>query len=331
MFEKRKGWFRHELIQKCFEDSLNDERRQKYHKLAAAHYLSKIQNIREPESIGLYFDNASYYAYHISKSNSNYPESYHINHKLAIQSSILGNLDFAERYFKRALLAAREMKNTRYEMAVLSNMTASVYMVWGRFNEALNNYFIVLKYYNETNNESKAADILIEIGKIYNLQGNDKALEYYQKSLEIKEELSNKEGISNTLNNIGIIFEYKEEHDKALEYYQKSLEIDREIRNSKGIALTLENMAIIFAKKGDINKADTTLKESLNIHESMGNRYGIAGTYNNLGNLYYNNKYVEKALEYFVKSLEAYTELNDEENVSILLGKIDTISKIERS
>ena len=57
----------------------------------------------------------------------------------------------------------------------------------------------------------------------------DKAMDYYKMSLEIDEKLGNMEGAGTTLLNIGNIYENQGNYKQALEYYDKSLKIKEEI------------------------------------------------------------------------------------------------------
>ena len=50
----------------------------------------------------------------------------------------------------------------------------------------------------------------------------DKALEFYEKSLKIYQKLGDKQGISSSYNNLGLLYKDKGEWDKALEFYEKS-------------------------------------------------------------------------------------------------------------
>ena len=58
---------------------------------------------------------------------------------------------------------------------------------------------------------------LNNIGNVYvDLDENEKALNYYQRSLKLKEELGDKKGIASATNNIGLVLFRKNEHFKAL-------------------------------------------------------------------------------------------------------------------
>ena len=61
-----------------------------------------------------------------------------------------------------------------------------------------------------------------------------KALEHYNKSLEIRTKIKGPDSIdvATCLNNIGLMYDYKGGHAKALEHYNRCLEIMRNIFGS---------------------------------------------------------------------------------------------------
>ena len=67
------------------------------------------------------------------------------------------------------------------------------------------------------------------IGIVYYNQGDYvKAIEYYTKSLKIKEELEDKLGMAATFNNIGMVYYDQGNYAQAINYYTKSLKIQKE-------------------------------------------------------------------------------------------------------
>ncbi len=55
------------------------------------------------------------------------------------------------------------------------------------------------------------------------------ALDYFQKSLKVFEEIGDKKGVAVCLNVFGIVYDLLGNYPKALEYYQKSLKIREKI------------------------------------------------------------------------------------------------------
>ena len=122
-------------------------------------------------------------------------------------------------------------------------------------------YLRSIRINEELGNKAGIASSLNNIGIIYKIQGNydqvhpverdslfNRAMDYYLKSLRIKEELGNKAGIASSLNNIAIIYysqaELQQNPDSTESYYVtclefllKSLQIAKEIGNKVGIAI----------------------------------------------------------------------------------------------
>ena len=73
-----------------------------------------------------------------------------------------------------------------------------------------------------------------------------KAIDYYTKSLKIRKEIGDKQGIAMSYNNIGIIYTEQCDYTKAIDYYTKSLKIREDIGDKKGIASSLGNIGVIY-------------------------------------------------------------------------------------
>ena len=155
-----------------------------------------------------------------------------------------------------------------------------------------------------------------------------KAFEYFHKSIEITEEIGEKNHLGVRYANIGSIYEVRGKFDKALEEYKKAVAIERSQQNLNGIATQLNNIAGIL---GDLGKYDDCIKkysESLGIMENLKIKPGIARALNNLGSVYYKfKKDHTKAIPLLERSLELYKELNDSQMISSTQQNLDFIKK----
>ena len=178
------------------------------------------------------------------------------------------------------------------------------------------------------------------IGYIYNNQGDiPKALEYYSKSLKIREEIGDKYGIAESLSNIGVIYDNQGDIPKALEYYSKSLQLREEIGDKQGIAVLLNNIGVIYDNQGDIPKALEYYSKSLQLREEIGDKQGTANSLSNIGGIYHRQGDplvtsskedalrvgISKALEYYSKSLQLREKIGDKYGITISLNNIGGI------
>ena len=168
---------------------------------------------------------------------------------------------------------------------------------------------------------TKDVEKLFNMGNAYDDEGNyDKAIEYYQKTIELKPDNTE------VYNNMGIAYNHKGSYDKAIEYYEKAIELNPDLSeafNNMGNAYSDKgnydkaiecyqkvielnpddvdayyNMGNAYFKKGNYNKAIECYKESIELNPDDVDAYSNMGfTYKNKGNY-------DKAIEYYQKAIE---------------------------
>ncbi len=253
-------WFRHELIKRCFEDNLRMDIRNYYHDKAARFFLAleKKNHRGEAEKEEEYNNTTTYKndnlqiqdnykiaisaAYHLHMSRKSPQESYNRNRDIGDYAARKGDLDLAERCYKRSVKDIQQLSQSKSaenntqnlkakEMWLLNDLATKVYSIWGRYNEALSIFKSALEYSQDSNNQLMYSTMLNNIGIIHKNKGeHDQALKLYQQSLELSKGLGDDPGIGNALDNISIIHYNKGEYDQALKLYRSKLEDKRKVR-----------------------------------------------------------------------------------------------------
>ncbi|MFY9307479.1 MAG: tetratricopeptide repeat protein [Bacteroidia bacterium] len=191
---------------------------------------------------------------------------------------------------------------------------------------ALEHYQKSLKILQQIGDKNGLADSYNNIGWIYKTQGNiPLTLEYFQKSLKIREEIGNKKGIAQSFNNIGQIYDNQGDMQNALEYYNKSLKIQQQIGDKNGIAISLNNIGAIYKTQGDIPMALEYYHKCLKIKQEIGDKNGIGQILNNVGSTYEVSGDTQLALEYYFKCLKIYKEVGDKNGMATTLINIGGI------
>ncbi|MBL4578034.1 MAG: tetratricopeptide repeat protein [Flavobacteriales bacterium] len=220
-----------------------------------------------------------------------------------------GNIQKALDYLHKSLRIEEELGNKKGVAVALNNL-GYMYMNQGDIQKALELHHKSLKISEEIGSKRGIASSLDNIGYIYNKQGDpsctaskeecrkrgiESALNYYQKSLKIYEEIigdtsdqtlavSAKQGLAGSLNNIGVIYlnhgdpsctASKEEClragvERALSYYHKSLKIWEEIGDREGVAYSLKNIGDIYLDNGDVSGAKEYAKQSMQLAKDLG-------------------------------------------------------------
>lgn len=130
---------------------------------------------------------------------------------------------------------------------------------------------------------------------------------------------------ASALNNIGIVFQDRGDFAKAIDFYNRSLDIKKEIGNKKGIAISLNNIGGIYSDQGNYAKAVDYLNQSLKLDAEIGDKYGMANTLNNLGNIYQSQDNNTKAIEFYSRSAEIANEIGYKTGLAASLGNIGNI------
>jgi tetratricopeptide (TPR) repeat protein len=324
IFDKDRGWFRHELIKKCIEEyQLSNEMKEYYHgKLSDyCEQFSLYPNVKT-------YDHTTFkvhieYAYHLH-SAGRYKKSFIQNMNLGRLVELAGSLDLAERSYKRSIFAGSKIKNpSKIKLADCYSSLGDVYIVWGRLSEAESNYLISLDYYSDIKHESKMAVTLNKIGIAYDHRGeHHEALKVYQQALKISRQLNQKHNISSILTNIGIIYDKNGNYSEALRAYNEALKISRRLNDKSSIVNLLNNIGVILGATGQADNALKKFNEALKFSRRPYDLRSIAGTLSNMGNIYSSKGDYNKAMKEYEESGEISRRLGDERQVAAILCNI---------
>jgi signal transduction histidine kinase len=178
--------------------------------------------------------------------------------------------------------------------------------------EAIRNYQIAIHIFENSKQTASLARAYNIVGYSYlKVYAEDKAIEYYLKSLSLYSSLNDEDGRAVNFIDIGNLYYDQENYEFARIYFEDALEIFKSLNDSLGIATSYINMGNAAADGGDVEKGLLFYKKSLKISEEKQDDYGLAVTYNNMGDCYITLKDYGKAKAYFEKSLRI-VEDNDE-------------------
>jgi signal transduction histidine kinase len=139
----------------------------------------------------------------------------------------------------------------------------------------------------------------------------DSSLNYATRALLLSEEAGSKEGMINSLNNIGHYYNIKADAEKSLEYFNQSISIAREIGNKQLEAYCLNFIARVQFSLVNYPGAIDYYLQSLVLREQLADSSGIALIHGNLGNLYRTTKDYESAEKHLLKALELNISFGD--------------------
>ena len=183
-------------------------------------------------------------------------------------------------------------------------------VTWGYYREAINLYNTLL---NKLDNE---ADYLClkGLGNAHqSLAEYEQAIDYFQKSLSLAEQINDPIKQADALRNLGAISSKLRNWKEATNYLESSLTIiqnypysDFQNNREKQIieADILGNFGNIYGNQRKFNKARKYLEKSLSIAQEIGDKRIESLVINNLANIYAYQKNYDLALSCFETSLQ---------------------------
>ncbi|MFN3821179.1 MAG: tetratricopeptide repeat protein, partial [bacterium] len=188
-------------------------------------------------------------------------------------------------------------------VTILSKVGAAKFME-NRYAEALESWEKSSQLAEQIGDLRGLSMALTNCGLAYKMLGDsDKALEYYQRSITIDQQTGNLKSEAVNLGNLGILYHQRGEFDKALECYLRALELGRKIGSKEIQVRNMGSLAVIYQMRGQRGKARELLEQKLALEEMMAYRRGQVFTLGHLGEWFVQEGEFDLAEKYFSKAL----------------------------
>ena len=170
-----------------------------------------------------------------------------------------------------------------------------------------------------------AAVLMHNFGVLQQERGNyEAALDYYQRSLKIAEEIGDVAGVANSLHQIGRVQQERGNYEVALDYYQRSLKILEELGDVAGVASSLHNIGRVQQARGNYEAALDYYQRSLKIAEEIGNVAGVATSQGQIGKLLAETGHYAEAFGLLLNALGVFRQLQSP-NARIVVNMLKTL------
>jgi len=234
-------------------------------------------------------------------------------------------------YCQKSLDICRETGFRKTEAKTLYLMgIAWQYLAY--YSDALDCYQSSLKLYRELGDRRGEGEAILNIGNLYYLLCDyNQAREYDQLSLEIFRETGDRLNEAYALMNLGSFYIKEENIDKALEVFNHTLQISREIGNRYAEARSLRGIAgahyyyayfLTQEYRKHYQKVLDYDFEALNIFRGLGCRFQEARVLESIGVVYMQIPDSAKTMEYYQRCLQIYEDLDADEYVHHVYGRI---------
>lgn len=198
--------------------------------------------------------------------------------QLMLQSKLhekFGEFQLAEEHARRAVALAQSLSD------VIKAKVALLYALWrqGRYSTCHSLIATLPDVFPDSTTTAKLYNI---IGLIYwseakykSLQTVSTAINFHQKSLQLRMHLQDTVGMSFSYNNLGNAYLLLGEYVTALDYYQQALTIREDLQLTAEVATTLRDIGRLYQQKKDYAKALTFYTQAMQLREQIDNSFEL--------------------------------------------------------
>jgi len=173
-----------------------------------------------------------------------------------------------------------------------------------------------------TSHDSAKYNAYYELGWEYLYSNPDSTYLLGKKAYLLVKKMNNKKAQSKILNMLGAYSQVKAEYLKAVEYYQQSLKIGEQLNDDDAMLIANGNIGALYLTIGQPKKALAYQLKSLAIAEKLNKKDHLASIYNNLSQIYNTDKEYKKGVDYGNKSFNIYNGIGDKNGISSAAGNI---------
>jgi signal transduction histidine kinase len=188
----------------------------------------------------------------------------------------------------------------------------------------------LLTHLKSLEEDSTKVSLYLDLGLEYLGSDIKTALTYFDKAINLGEQIGYETGLAKAHNAKGRAFAQQGELQNAILSFQEALKFFHETNNKTGEANVLSNLGSIYYMLGNSRKALELHFQSLKLSEELGNKLRIGTSMNNIGTVYLkNSKTIKEALSFFKKSLAVFEEINEQQGMATASMNIGEVYFLE--
>jgi CHAT domain-containing protein/Tfp pilus assembly protein PilF len=154
------------------------------------------------------------------------------------------------------------------------------------------------------------------------LEDLDKALEFAEQALHMKEEVGDRDEIGKTHNQLGLIYWERANYPAAIQHLQQAIEIGSLLADKELEGSARNNLGLVFDERGDYKQSLEQYQHALELHRITHFERGEGDTLGNIGGVYLLLGKFKEALPYYQQALAISERLGLKPASSDDLGNI---------
>jgi tetratricopeptide (TPR) repeat protein len=147
-----------------------------------------------------------------------------------------------------------------------------------------------------------------------------------ERARKLFEKIGDRGGLSDVMNDFGLLHEGRGAYARALADYQDALKIRRGMGDERLLAQSYDNVGYIYYLQGEYDNAVVYWKQALDLRRKIGEKNGIVLSIQNMGFLQTAQGEWDDAMKSFMEALEDSRAIGFKNAEAISLGNIATLS-----
>ncbi|MFD2823137.1 ATP-binding protein [Lacinutrix iliipiscaria] len=171
-------------------------------------------------------------------------------------------------------------------VARINNSLALIEIERGNYDKGLQLSLSAMKELEKRGLKKELRDSYKNLATAYNnMKADNQAIEFFEKTLDLEDELSNKEGIIEANKSLGDLYASQNDYQRAIYYYDNVLlNIDDSDSILRGDVLT--KLGYSYLQLNNLEDAKEYLTQGLRLNRRLNNHQGVLTALNATGDLY---------------------------------------------
>ncbi len=222
--------------------------------------------------------------------------------------------------------------------AILRKLDARLELAWtnvalGHFGKPMD-YTEAVQYFQESLAIYEEMDLAWGIANVHNCWATramssgryEKAEHHYQEAIQINSDLNDRRGMAWSLSGLGRVALSRSDYLTAKKYFEESLHIFKAIDYKLLIWILLKSLGEAEHLMGEFEEAQARHQDALDVSKGMGFEEGIAISIADLGTIALSTGEYELAKEHYQEALGRLQSLGDQDDVGMVFGYLGNVS-----
>jgi len=212
-----------------------------------------------------------------------------------------------------------------------TKLAIQIYQALGEICFLISNYMDAMKYYKillqrDDLDVKRKSETMVNLGRIYEKVADfDSALECYDEARKFLDDKEHKIEMAKLDAAAIPIYIKRGEHTKVISLAANALSVFESMQDDNNLVSVYTSLGTMYYDKSEWDKAETFYKKALDHMEKTNDLYQVANCLNNLGNVYHRISNYDNAIEYHTKALKIREKIGDRYGISSSLNNIALI------